>query len=173
MVLQEKLLDKSEFNCEWKPQVNNLCFNSFGEEMKYLGECIGKDESVEDLVSLDGQLGVLSSNDKGRDELLQQKESTQSLISEDNNLIGEETVMSYEREFVPGVDKENLVYSKSQSKGNRQTFGTVTEVRNQNSILTKMDATVSQRILFSDKEEGNHKNEDEAIVYKFENETKN
>ena len=47
-----------------------LCFNSFDEEMKYLEECIDKDESVEDLVSLDGQLGVLSSNDKGRDELL-------------------------------------------------------------------------------------------------------
>ena len=91
-------------------QVNKLCFNSFDEEMKYLKECIGKDESVKDLVSLDGQMELLSSNEKGKDELLQQKESTKSLINEGNNLIGEETVMSYEREFVPAEDKENLVY---------------------------------------------------------------
>ena len=97
MLLLENLLEKSESNCEWKPQLNKLCFNSFDEDMKYLEECIDKDESVEDLVSIDGQLGVLSSNDKGRDELLQKKESTESLINEDNNLIGEEIVMSYER----------------------------------------------------------------------------
>ena len=71
MLLLENLLEKSESNCEWKPQVNKLCFNSFGEDMKYVERCIDKDESVEDLVSVDGQLGVLSSNDKGRDELLQ------------------------------------------------------------------------------------------------------
>ena len=86
MLLLENLLEKFESNCEWKPHVNNLCFNSFDESMKYLAECIGKDGSVEDLVSLDGQLGVLSSNDKGRDELLQQKGSTESLINEDKNL---------------------------------------------------------------------------------------
>ena len=53
---------------------------------------------------------MLSSNDKGRDELLQKKESTVSLINEGINLIVEETAMSYEREFVPIVDKEDLVY---------------------------------------------------------------
>ena len=76
-------------------------------------ECLAgkdKEESGKDPVSLDGQLEVLSSNDKGRDELLQKKESTVSLINEGINLIVEETVMSYEREFVPIVDKEDLVY---------------------------------------------------------------
>ena len=97
MLLLENLLEKFESNCEWKHQVDKLCFNSFDEEMKYLEACIGKDNSVKDLVSLDGQMELLSSNDKSRDELLQQKESTKSLINEDNNLIGEETLMSYER----------------------------------------------------------------------------
>ena len=50
----ENLLEKSESNCEWKPQVNKLCFNSFDEEMKHLEGCIGKDESVKNLVSLYG-----------------------------------------------------------------------------------------------------------------------
>ena len=100
MLLLENLLEKSESNCAWKPQVNKLCFNIFYEEMKYLEGCIGKDESVKDLVSLDGQMELLSSNDKGKYELLQQKESTESLINEGNNIIGEETTMSYEREFV-------------------------------------------------------------------------
>ena len=54
MLLLKNLLDKSESNCEWKPQVNKLCSNIFDEEMKYLEECIGTNESVEDLVSLDG-----------------------------------------------------------------------------------------------------------------------
>ena len=76
MLLLENMLEKSESNCEWKSQVNKLCFNSFDEEMKYLEGCIGKDESVKDLISLDGQMELLSSNDKGKDELLQQKEST-------------------------------------------------------------------------------------------------
>ena len=65
--------------------------------------------------------------------------------------------MSYERDFVLAVDKEDLVFLDSQSKGNRKTFGTVTKVRNQNSILIEMDEIVSQRILFSDKEEEDHK----------------
>ena len=71
MLLLENLLEKSESNCEWKPQVNKLCFNSFDEEMKYIEGCIGKDESVKDLVSIDGQMELLSSNDKGKDEVLQ------------------------------------------------------------------------------------------------------
>ena len=54
MLLLENLLEKSESNCEWKPQVNKLCFNIFDEEMKYLKGCIGKYESVKYLVSLDG-----------------------------------------------------------------------------------------------------------------------
>ena len=116
ILLMESMLDKSESNCEWKPQVNKLCFNSFDEEMKYLEGCIGKDESVKDLVSLDGQMELLSSNDKRKNELLQQKESTESLNNEGRNLIGEETVMSYEREFVPAKDKEDLVYLESQGK---------------------------------------------------------
>ena len=34
MFLLENLLENSESDCEWKPQVNKLCFNSFDEEMK-------------------------------------------------------------------------------------------------------------------------------------------
>ena len=71
MLLLENLLEKYESNCEWKPQVNKPCFNSFYEEMKYLEGCIGKAESVKDLFSLDGQMELLSSNDKGKNELLQ------------------------------------------------------------------------------------------------------
>ena len=70
MLLLENLLEKPESNYEWKPQVNELCFNSVDEEMKYLEECIGKDESVKDLVSLDGQMKLLSRNDKSIYELL-------------------------------------------------------------------------------------------------------
>ena len=126
MLLLENLLEKYESNCEWKPQVNKLCSNIFNEEMKCLEEYIGKDECVDDLVSLDGQLEVLSSNDKGEDDLLQQKESTESLINEGNNLIGEEAVVSYEMGFVLAKDKENLVYLKSQGKKDGETFGTTT-----------------------------------------------
>ena len=66
---------------------------------------------------------LLSSNDKREDELLQQKESTESLINEGNNLIREETVMSYEKEFVLDEDKEYLVYLESQGKNDGQTLG--------------------------------------------------
>ena len=58
MLLLENLLEKSESNCEWKPQVNKPCFNSFYEEMKYLDGYIGKDESVKDPVSPDGDESV-------------------------------------------------------------------------------------------------------------------
>ena len=54
MLLLENLLGKTESNCEWKRQVNKLCFNSFDEEMKYLEGCLGKYESVKYLVSLHG-----------------------------------------------------------------------------------------------------------------------
>ena len=36
MLLLENMLQKYVSNCEWKCQVNKLCFNSFDEEMKYL-----------------------------------------------------------------------------------------------------------------------------------------
>ena len=42
ILLLENLLEKYESNCEWKPQVSKLCFNSFDEEMNYLEACIGK-----------------------------------------------------------------------------------------------------------------------------------
>ena len=58
MLLLENLLDKSNFNCEWKPYVNKLCFNSFDRDMKYLDGYIGKDESVKDPVSPDGDGSV-------------------------------------------------------------------------------------------------------------------
>ena len=47
-----------------------ICFNSFDEEMKYLEECIGKDESGKDSVSTDRKMEVFPRNDKIRDELL-------------------------------------------------------------------------------------------------------
>ena len=31
MLLLDNLLEKSESNCEWKPQITKLCFNSFDE----------------------------------------------------------------------------------------------------------------------------------------------
>ena len=126
ILLLENLIKESESNCEWKPQVNKQCFNSFDDEMRYLEGCIGKDKSVKDLISLDGHMELLSSNDKGKDELLQQKDSTEPLINEGSNIIGEDTVMSYEREFVPAEDKEDLVYLKSQGKKDGETFGTTT-----------------------------------------------
>ena len=43
-------------------------------------------------------------------------------------------------------------------------------MRNQNSILTEMDEIVSQRNLFSDKEEEDHKDEDGATVSQVEEE---
>ena len=42
MLLLENMLEKYESNCEWEPQVNKPCCNSFDEEMKYLEGCIGK-----------------------------------------------------------------------------------------------------------------------------------
>ena len=150
MLLLENLLDKYESNFAWKPKVNKLCFNSFYEEMKYLEGCIGKAESVKDLVNLDGQMELLSSNDKGKDELLQQKDSTEPLINEGSNIIGEETFMSYEREFVPVKDKEYFVYLESQVKNDGQAFGTVKRTKNQISILIERDEIVSQKTLVSD-----------------------
>ena len=78
--------------------------------------------------------------------------------------------MSYERTFVPVEDKEDLVYLESQGKNDGQTFRTATRTENHNSIMTEMDETVSRIILFSDMEEGNHKDEDEAIVSQVEEE---
>ena len=130
MLLLENLLEKYVSNCEWKPQVNKLCFNNFDEEVMFLEVCINKYESVKYLVHLDEQMELLSSNEKIEDELLQQKESTESLINEGSNLIGEETVMSYEREFVPAKDKEDLVYLESQGKIDEQTFRTATRTEN-------------------------------------------
>ena len=105
ILLLENLLEKSESNCEWKPQVNKLCFNSFDEKMKYLEECIGKDESGKDPVSPDRQMGVFPSNDKFKEKLLQQKGFVKSLINEGNNFIGSEKIMFYMRELVLDEDK--------------------------------------------------------------------
>ena len=54
VLLLENLLEKYESNYEWKPQVDKLCFNNFDEEVMFLEVCIDKDESVKDLVRLDG-----------------------------------------------------------------------------------------------------------------------
>ena len=46
ILLLENLLKEFESNCELEPQVSKLCFNNFDEEMKYLEECIGRDENI-------------------------------------------------------------------------------------------------------------------------------
>ena len=97
--------------------------------------------------------------------------STESLINEGNNLIGEETVMSYEREFVPAKDKEDLVYLESQGENDGQTFGTVTRTENQDSILTERDEIVSHKNLVSDQKEESHKKESEATMSQIGYET--
>ena len=76
ILLLENLLKESESNYELEPQVSKQCFNNFDEEMKYLEECIGKDESVEDSVR------VLSSSSKGKEKLWQQKGLVKSLVNE-------------------------------------------------------------------------------------------
>ena len=119
---------------------------------------------MEYIVSLDGHLEVLSSNDKSRDELLQKKESTESLINEGSNLIGEETIMSYEREFVPAKDKEDFAYLESHGKNDGQTFGIATRSENYNSILTERDEILSQKTLVSDQKEESHKEESKSTV---------
>jgi hypothetical protein len=53
ILLLENLLKESESNSELEPQVNELCFNSFDEEMRFLEECIGKDAIDKDSVNLD------------------------------------------------------------------------------------------------------------------------
>jgi len=128
--LLENLLVKSQSNRELEPRVNQLCFNSFDEEMKYLEECIGKDVVVNDSVSLDRLRGVLPSSEKSKDKLLQQKGFVKSLINEGNSLIGEETIMSYEREFALDQDKEELACLNGQKKNDGQTSRVVTGVKN-------------------------------------------
>ena len=54
MLLLENLLEKSYSNWKLEPYVNNLCFNSFDEEMKYLERCIDKYEGVKYFISIDG-----------------------------------------------------------------------------------------------------------------------
>ena len=78
--------------------------------------------------------------------------------------------MSYEKEFVLDEDKEDLVYLESQSKSDGQTFGVVIRTEDQNSIMTERDKIVSQKKLISNKEEGNHKDEDEATMSQMEEE---
>ena len=95
ILLLENLLDKSESNCELEPQVKELCFNSFYEEMRFLEECIGRYAVVKDSISLDRKMGVLLSNDKGKDKLLQQKGFFKSLFNKGNISIGRETIMSH------------------------------------------------------------------------------
>ena len=122
--------------------------------MKYLEGCIGKDESVKYLVSLDGQMELLLRNDKGEDELLQQKESIESLLNEGNNLIEEdETIMSRMKEPVVVEDKEQLACLNGEEKTMRHTSRAVTVVGNHNTILMKEEEVVSQEDGFSDKEE--------------------
>jgi len=107
--------------------------------MRFLEECIGKDAVVKDSVSLDRQVGVLPSTDKGKDELLQHKGFTKSLFNEGSISNGCETVMSHLRELVLDEDKEELACLNGQRKTVGQTFRTVTEMEDQNSILIKDD----------------------------------
>ena len=76
ILLLENLLKESELKYELEPQVRNLCFNSFDEEMKYFEECIRKYESVEDSIR------VFPSSGKGKEKLWQQKGWVKSLVNE-------------------------------------------------------------------------------------------
>ena len=106
---------------------------------------------------------MLSSNDKGEDELLQQKESIESLISEGNNLIEEdETIMSRMKEPVVVKDKEQLACLNFQEKTVRQTSRVVIEMGNQSSILIKNETKVLQRNWTCNKEEYSNEDEGEA-----------
>ena len=71
ILLLENLLNEFESDCELEPRVNELCFNNFDEEMRFLEECIGKDAVFKDSVSLDRKIGVFPSSDKEKYGLLQ------------------------------------------------------------------------------------------------------
>ena len=100
--------------------------------MKYLEECIGKDK------------------------LSQQKGFVKSLINENNNLIGKERIMSYEREFVLDEDKEELACFHGQMMTD--------EIENRNFIQMKSDEVVSQRDWTCEREGGSSVNEGEISV---------
>ena len=130
--------------------------------MRFL-ECIGKDAVVKDSVSLDRQVGVFPSNDKRKDELLQQKGFTKSLFNEGSISNGCETVMSHLRELVLDEDKEELACLNGQRKTD--------EIENHNFILMKSDEAVSQRDWTCDKEGGSSENEGETNMPHVNEET--
>ena len=92
----ENLLEKSESNCELEPHVNEICFNSFDEEMRFLEECIGIYAVVKDSIN------------KG------------------NISIGRETIMSHMKVPVIVKDMKKLACMNDQEKTVEQTFGIVT-----------------------------------------------
>ena len=154
-LLLENLLKKSESNCELEPQVNELYFNSFDEEMRFLKECIGKDAVVKDSVNLNREMGVFPSNHKRKYNLLQHKGFVKPLLNEGNISIRGETTMYHRKVLVIVEEREKFSCLNDEEKTIENTFGTITVMKDQNSNLIKDAEAVSQRNWKGDKGESN------------------
>jgi hypothetical protein len=80
-----------------------------------------------------------SLSDEDQEQLLQQKKFIDFLLNKGNIPEEDETIMSRMKEPVDVGNMEQLVYLNSQEKTIGKTFGTVTEVENQNSILIEAE----------------------------------
>jgi len=74
------------------------------------------------------------------------------LLSEGNIFSRDETIISYDKEFVIGKDKDKLIFLNGQSKSDGKTSKTITKMEDQNFIMIKNEV-VSPRNYTCDKEE--------------------
>jgi hypothetical protein len=154
--LMTKSSNKTVGSCGFK--IHELCvIRSFGEDKPSFGIILDEVESCKAIYDEE----CLSEEDK--EELLQQKEFTNSLLNERSIFNGDETVMSCMRDPVIEKEKEELAYLNEQEKIVGQTLRAITEGEDQNSILMKDVEIASQNDWLGDKEEEN--NEDKGEVY--------
>jgi len=86
ILLLENMLREFDSRHELKPQVNNLSFSDFDEEMRFHESCIGKEVNKKDSTNLEGQKEMSQNNDK-------EKDSNEEEDGEDMSHIDEKTVL--------------------------------------------------------------------------------
>jgi len=125
-----------------------LCVNaSIAEDKPSYGIVLSEAESFQPKYDDD----CLSNEDQV--ELLQQKEFINSLVSGGNIFSRDETVMSYDKEFVIGKEKEELIFLNGQKESDGQTSKTITKMEDQNFILIEKEEVVSPRLYTCENEE--------------------
>lgn len=129
-------------------KTDKLCVNvGIVEDKTSYGTILREDESCQekyddDCLSTEYQV-----------ELLQRTQFINSFLSEGNIFSRDNTVMSYDKEFFIGKEKEKLIFFNGQRKSDGQTSKTITKMEDENFILIKNEEVVSPRNYACEKEE--------------------